>query len=61
MAGSALALPSCSRQTASAREIEIVMTQGVSGLTVHEVAKAQGFFEEFDIVPKLLLVSDGGK
>jgi ABC-type nitrate/sulfonate/bicarbonate transport system substrate-binding protein len=37
------------------------MTAGVSGLVVHEVALAQGFLDQFGIVPKVLTVSDGGK
>jgi ABC-type nitrate/sulfonate/bicarbonate transport system substrate-binding protein len=37
------------------------MTQGVSGLVVHEVARAQGFFDEFNLDPNVLLVSDGAK
>ena len=37
------------------------MTAGVSGLVVQEIARAQGFFEEFHFNPKVLVVSDGGK
>jgi ABC-type nitrate/sulfonate/bicarbonate transport system substrate-binding protein len=46
---------------APARPIDIVMTQGVSGLTVHEVARAQGYFTQFGIEPRVLQVSDGTK
>jgi ABC-type nitrate/sulfonate/bicarbonate transport system substrate-binding protein len=41
--------------------VEIVMTQGVSGLIVHQVALDQGFFKQFGIKPNVLLVSDGTK
>jgi ABC-type nitrate/sulfonate/bicarbonate transport system substrate-binding protein len=71
-AASALALPSCARQPAPAsasssassspaRDLDVVMTAGVSGLVVQEVARAQGFFERFNIVPRVQVVSDGGK
>jgi NitT/TauT family transport system substrate-binding protein len=45
----------------SGRKVDIVMTQGLSGLVIHEVAKDQGFFESLNIEPNLLLVSDGAK
>lgn len=66
LAASSVALPSCARQQPSStgettREIDIVMTGGVSGLVVHEVARAQGFLDQFSIIPKVLIVSDGGK
>jgi NitT/TauT family transport system substrate-binding protein len=48
-------------RAASAEKIDIVMTQGISGLTVHEVARAQGFFDAFNIEPRVLQVSDGAK
>src|SRR5579872_4223405 len=59
-------LPSCARSTTIARktalrDLDIVMTQGVTGLEMHEVARAQGYFDEFGINPKVVLVSDGGK
>ena len=37
------------------------MTLGSSGQTVNEVARTQGYFEEFHLVPNILEVSDGGK
>lgn len=37
------------------------MTLGNSGLTVHEVARSQGYFEQFHVTPHVLEVSDGGK
>lgn len=37
------------------------MTAGVSGLVLQEVARAQGFFEQFNIAPKVMVVSDGSK
>jgi ABC-type nitrate/sulfonate/bicarbonate transport system substrate-binding protein len=46
---------------AAARPVNVVMTQGLSGLTVHEVARAQGYFAELGIEPKVLQVSDGSK
>ena len=61
----AAALPACSQQNASApggaTKIDIVMTQGVSGLTVHEIAVAEGYFKELAVEPNVLLVSDGAK
>jgi ABC-type nitrate/sulfonate/bicarbonate transport system substrate-binding protein len=61
LAASALTLPSCSPKPLSAGEIDIVMTAGVSGLVVHEVARAEGFFDQFSVAPKVLVVSDGSK
>lgn len=66
VAACAPVLPSCGTRMAGPqrtelRDVEIVMTQGVTGLEMHEVAKAQGYFDEFAINPKVLLVSDGGK
>ena len=66
MAPRPCSLPSCSgspRQGHIIRdaEIDIVMTAGVSGLVVQEVARTQGFFEQFNVIPKVLVVSDGGK
>jgi ABC-type nitrate/sulfonate/bicarbonate transport system substrate-binding protein len=43
------------------QRVDIVMTQGVSGLVVHEVALAMGFLSRFGIDPRVLLVADGTK
>jgi ABC-type nitrate/sulfonate/bicarbonate transport system substrate-binding protein len=68
--GAATALSACGPQSSApiasvapgaVQKVPIVMTQGVSGLTVHEVARAKGFFTEFGVDPEVLLVSDGGK
>jgi len=59
-AASMLAVPVIAR-TAPNRLVDVVMTQGVSGLTMHEVARAQGFFDEFNFQPKVIQVSDGMK
>lgn len=48
-------------QSSTVRKVDIVMTLGNSGLTVHEVARAQGYFDQFNVVPNVLQVSDGGK
>lgn len=48
-------------QSGPKRKVDIVMTQGVSGLTLHEMAKAQGYFDQFNIEPNVLVVSDGAK
>ena len=68
LAAPAFVLPSCRQrsspagsQSSVARQIDEVTTKGVAGLIVHEVARAQGYFEQFQFNPKLLLVSDGGK
>jgi ABC-type nitrate/sulfonate/bicarbonate transport system substrate-binding protein len=45
----------------SAKRIDVVATQGVTGLTLDEMARAQGFYEEFGIAPNLLQVSDSAK
>ena len=37
------------------------MTEAISGLAVHEIAKSQGYFREFRISPDVLLVADGSK
>ena len=61
-AASMMLLPAGLRAaTASARAVDVVMTQGVSGLIVQEVARAQGFFEQLSVQPNVLLVSDGSK
>jgi len=41
--------------------VPIVMTAGVSGLVLHEMALAQGYFDDFSIEPEVLTVSDGTK
>jgi NitT/TauT family transport system substrate-binding protein len=46
---------------ASSSKINVVMTQGVSGLVVHEIAKSQGFLAKRGIEPNVMLVSDGAK
>lgn len=46
---------------AAAPSISVVATQGVTGLTIDEVARSQGFFADFNIDPNLLLVSDSSK
>ncbi|MFC0409366.1 ABC transporter substrate-binding protein [Roseomonas elaeocarpi] len=48
-------------QATPARKVNIVMTQGVSGLALHELARQQGYFTEARIEPNVLLVSDGAK
>jgi ABC-type nitrate/sulfonate/bicarbonate transport system substrate-binding protein len=55
-----LLVAGCQKQASSSRA-DIVMTQGVSGLVVHEVAKEQGFFKNFNLEPNVLVVSDGIK
>src|ERR1700753_817137 len=45
----------------SAKRIDVVATQGVTGLTLDEMARAQGFYEEVGIAPTLLQVSDSAK
>jgi ABC-type nitrate/sulfonate/bicarbonate transport system substrate-binding protein len=37
------------------------MTAGVSGLVLQEIANARGYFEHFNVAPKVLVVSDGNK
>jgi ABC-type nitrate/sulfonate/bicarbonate transport system substrate-binding protein len=64
LAASALLLPGCGNKSVSlgpSDEVPIVMTAGVSGLVIHEIAKAKGFFDQFAINPKVLIVSDGSK
>lgn len=48
-------------QSSNPAKITVVMTQGVSGLALHQLAKDKGFFEEFNVVPEVTLVSDGAK
>ena len=49
-------------QSAKAKDVaNITMVQGLSGLVLHEIAKAEGFFDKFGIEPNLLLVADGTK
>ena len=60
-AASWLALGGESLAAGPARKVDIVMTQGVTGLVIHEIAKSQGFFAQYGVEPNVLLVSDGGK
>ncbi|HEX3971341.1 MAG TPA: ABC transporter substrate-binding protein [Stellaceae bacterium] len=46
---------------ADTRKLDVVATQGVTGLTLDEIAHGQGFFEEFGVAPNLLRVSDSSK
>jgi ABC-type nitrate/sulfonate/bicarbonate transport system substrate-binding protein len=46
---------------AAAKRVDIVMTQGNTGLIVHEIAKSQGFFDQLGVAPNVLQVSDGSK
>jgi ABC-type nitrate/sulfonate/bicarbonate transport system substrate-binding protein len=48
-------------QSGGSAKVKVVMTQGVSGLALHQLAKDQGFFEEFKVDPEVILVSDGAK
>src|SRR5947209_4006969 len=45
----------------SATKAPVVMTGGVSGLVLHEMGLAEGYFKQFDLEPELLIVSDGTK
>jgi ABC-type nitrate/sulfonate/bicarbonate transport system substrate-binding protein len=47
--------------TAPASRVDIVMTEGETGLTLQKIGQAQGFFDEFNVVPDVLLVSDSAK
>jgi ABC-type nitrate/sulfonate/bicarbonate transport system substrate-binding protein len=53
---SSSSLPASSRNA-----IDIVMTLGSTGLYVNEVARSQHFFEDFNLTPNVIQVSDGGK
>lgn len=50
-----------SRRRGPVRDVDVVMTQGITGLEMHEVARAQGYFDQFGINPRNLVVSDGNK
>jgi ABC-type nitrate/sulfonate/bicarbonate transport system substrate-binding protein len=58
LAASAL-LPGCSAGDSS--RLRVVMTQGISGLAIHELAKQQGFYTKFGVETEVLQVSDGAK
>ena len=45
----------------SATKAPLVMTGGVSGLVLHQMALDEGYFKQFDLDPELLIVSDGTK
>src|SRR5579862_1072652 len=60
-AGSMIASRAFAGPTGSVRRINVVATQGVTGLTLQEMARAQGFFDEFNIDQNMLLVSDSAK
>ena len=60
-AASALALGARSFAAGPPQKLKIVMTQGLTGLAVQEIAQSQGYFAQYGIEPEVLLVSDGGK
>jgi len=60
-AASLFVLPQIACSAANKSRVKAVMTQGVSGLTVNEIARSQGFFDEFNLDPEILQVSDGTK
>lgn len=57
----ATALPWRAKADTAPKRIDIVATQGTTGLTIDEVAREQGFYEQLNIDPNLLLVSDSSK
>ena len=63
VAGSlAAALTSPVRAQSAKKDVcRITMVQGLSGLVLHEIAKAQGFFDKSALEPDMLLVADGTK
>ena len=49
-------------QTSGARTpLSVVMTPGVTGLALHEMAKEAGFFDTFGVQPNVVPVGDGTK
>jgi len=56
-----LALSSCARRGKARGSIGVVLTNGTSGLVVQEIARTQGYFDEFGVRPTSLLVTDGSK
>ena len=60
-AASAVALGGRAFGAGPAQKVKVVMTQGLTGLAVQEIAQSQGYFAQFNVEPEVLLVSDGGK
>ena len=56
-----MALPGCTRRGASRNSIGAVLTDGTSELVIQEIARTQGYFDQFRIEPKSLLVSNGSE
>jgi len=59
-AASLLALGGCSRHP-SASPVGVVLTNGISGLVVQELARSMGYLADLAVKRKLLVVSDGSK
>lgn len=59
-AASLLALGGCSRHPATS-PVGVVLTNGISGLVVQELARSMGYLADFAVKRKLLVVSDGSK
>ncbi len=61
LSASAVLLASCARRKAAGNRVDIVLTEGPGGLTLQELAQAQGYFREFELDPEVVRVADGSK
>jgi NitT/TauT family transport system substrate-binding protein len=60
-AAALLALPGCARHSSSVMPVGVVLTNGLSGFVVQELARRMGYLRELSLQRKLLVVSDGAK
>lgn len=57
----AAALPAFSALGGASTPLQVVVTEGVSGLTLEQIAQDQGFFKKFGVELQMTEVSDGSK
>jgi ABC-type nitrate/sulfonate/bicarbonate transport system substrate-binding protein len=59
--GGSAALSSCASSSGPGGPLQVVVTQGVSGLTLQQMAVDQGYFKKFGVDLQMTQVSDGTK
>lgn len=60
-AASLLVLPGCARDASTVSPVGIVLTNGISGFVVQELARQLGYLQARHVQSKQLVVSDGSK
>lgn len=60
-AASLLVMPGCARNSSTVNPVGIVLTNGISGFVVQELARQLGYLQAQRVQSKQLVVSDGSK